>query len=157
MPTPWRPADAGTALGHLLDLLAGTVARSPRSATLALNTIPLPHEFTTQLDDRHSPRPAGVWCREGNIRLLHLAEQYPGGWPAGHARRGRRCCRPAHSGRFLKRCNHAFNIAWTNCASSLTVGYSNTMPGGRVSPVAVLRRLRNSTAVNESKPNALNE
>ena len=43
---------------------------------------------------------------------------------------------------------------WTATAEAL--GWSNTSVAGRRSPVAVFRRLRNSTAASESKPRSLN-
>lgn len=101
LPLPWRAADAERVLDEKLELVERAVrvfTSAAPAATLVLNTLPLPHELTAQLVDRRSRARLGVLWREAGIRLLRLAERYPGvvvvdldpilaaGVPAGDAR-----------------------------------------------------------------------
>ncbi|MFB4308125.1 HAD-IIIC family phosphatase [Actinomadura sp. GTD37] len=79
VPVPWDAADAAKALEEWLGLLERLVARFPSvsSATLVLNTLPLPRRFTAQLVDHRSRALLGAAWREANARLLRLAAEHP--------------------------------------------------------------------------------
>lgn len=80
VPMPWQPHDVGRVFDEKLELLRGLASRFQETGrgTLVLNTIPLPRELATQLVDYRSRATLGALWREGNARLLRLADTCPG-------------------------------------------------------------------------------
>jgi FkbH-like protein len=80
VPVPWRPADVERVLGEKLNLIGQLAARFEAASrgTLVLNTIPLLHRHTAQLVDHQSRARLGAVWREGNARLLGVADQHAG-------------------------------------------------------------------------------
>jgi FkbH-like protein len=79
LPSPWGPADAARILDAKVALLAGLARRHEETLgrTLVLNTLPLPRRFAAQLIDHRSRARLGAAWREGNARLLRIAEDCP--------------------------------------------------------------------------------
>jgi FkbH-like protein len=79
VPAVWRPADVERVLNEKLRLLEGLIAtfEAAGRGTLVLNTVPLPRRFPAQLVDHRSRGVLGSIWREGNARLLRLANDRP--------------------------------------------------------------------------------
>ncbi|WP_035303884.1 HAD-IIIC family phosphatase [Actinokineospora inagensis] len=77
VPTPWGPDDVERVFAEKLALIEGLLTRftATTSATLVLNTVPLPRDRGAQLLDYRSRGRLGVVWREANARLLTLAQQ----------------------------------------------------------------------------------
>ncbi|NUP52992.1 MAG: HAD-IIIC family phosphatase [Catenulispora sp.] len=79
VPVPWQVGDVEQVFARklrLMDTLAGTFTAVGRG-TLVLNTLPLPRRYAAQLVDHASRAALGAVWREGNARLLRLAETFP--------------------------------------------------------------------------------
>lgn len=78
LPLPWQAADAVRVLDSKLGLIEQLVTRfaAASSATLVLNTIPLPRAVTAQLVSLRARATLGAAWREANARLLRLAEKH---------------------------------------------------------------------------------
>ncbi|MFJ8017175.1 HAD-IIIC family phosphatase [Streptomyces sp. NPDC096339] len=80
LPLPWRVEDAERVLSQKLAQVERAVAvfvETARSATLVLNTLPLPRELTAQLVDLGARARLGALWREANVRLLRLSGEHP--------------------------------------------------------------------------------
>ncbi|MGB8939533.1 MAG: HAD-IIIC family phosphatase [Streptomyces sp.] len=79
VPVPWTADDVERLAREKTETVAGLAARfaAASKATLVLNTLPLPRQFTTQLIDHRSRARLGAVWREANTRLLGLAETHP--------------------------------------------------------------------------------
>ncbi|PRY34873.1 HAD-IIIC family phosphatase [Umezawaea tangerina] len=78
VPVPWRVEDAVAALTSQVGLLRGLVARYDGSATLVLNTLPLPQSVLARLVDHRSRARLGAAWREANAELLRLSVEHTG-------------------------------------------------------------------------------
>ena len=79
VPVPWGPADVERVFEEKTRLLVRAVAEftGVGHGTLVLNTLPLQRRHTAQLVDHASRARLGAIWREGNARLLRLAEGNP--------------------------------------------------------------------------------
>lgn len=78
LPVPWRLDDAERVLAEKVHLIEGLVGQfeAITTATLVLNTVPLPHDIVAQLVDFRSRARLGRLWRDANARLLDLAERH---------------------------------------------------------------------------------
>jgi FkbH-like protein len=79
LPVPWRPDDVARVLDQKIAVIERLCAQFERACkgTLVLNTMPLPRTLSAQLIDHRSRARLGAIWRDGNARLLRLADEHP--------------------------------------------------------------------------------
>jgi FkbH-like protein len=79
VPITWTTADVERILAEKTALLDTLVSRftAAHSATLVLNTLPLPRHLSAQLIEHRARARLGAAWREANAGLLRLADRYP--------------------------------------------------------------------------------